>query len=109
MAFTDRLPAQNSPRTPGAPASAGVPAFPPRRGGQLKAMGGDEAARWLYDILCQLKDGEFVELSDRQRAHLVELIERTLAQYEEATSYPSERPATTPARPHNGTPSGRGV
>jgi hypothetical protein len=75
-------------------------------------MGGDEAARWLYDILCQLKDGEFVELSDRQRAHLVELIERTLAQYEEATSYPSdpsERPATTPARPHNGTPSGRGV
>jgi hypothetical protein len=59
-------------------------------------MGGEEAARWLYDVLYQLRDGEFVELSDRERAHLVEHIERTLAQYEEATSYPSERPATTP-------------
>jgi hypothetical protein len=71
-------------------------------------MGGDEAARWLYDFLFRLKDGEFDELSDGQQAHLVELIERTLAQYEEATSSPSERPAT-PARPHNGRPSGRGV
>jgi hypothetical protein len=100
MAFTDRLPAQDSPRTLRAPASAGVPAFPPKLGGQAKAMGGNEAARWLYDVLYQLRDGEFVELSDRQRAHLVEHIERALAQYEEATSCPSERPATTPARPH---------
>src|SRR5215213_8221533 len=108
MAFTDRLPAKLS-EPPARPLRRAFLRFHPDAVGRLKAMSGDEAARWLYDILCQLKDGEFVELSDRQRAHLVELIERTLAQYEEATSYPSERPATTPARPHNGTPSGRGV